>query len=104
MHRTDTAVTGKSFFENFLQKLSREAAEGHEKLLEFFERGGRNYGSEVTPNANFQNDLGLDSLETVEIVMALEEEFGFEIPDNEADKISCFNLAVDFIASHPQAK
>ncbi|KAG2696891.1 hypothetical protein I3760_07G081300 [Carya illinoinensis] len=58
----------------------------------------------VTPNANFQSDLGLDSLDTVEIVMALEEEFGFEIPDNEADKINSINLAVDFIASHPQAK
>ncbi|CAL5321915.1 unnamed protein product [Camellia sinensis] len=60
--------------------------------------------SKVTPNAHFQNDLGLDSLDTVEIVMAFEEEFGFEIPDNEADKISSINLAVDFIASHPQAK
>ncbi|PIN21635.1 Acyl carrier protein/NADH-ubiquinone oxidoreductase, NDUFAB1/SDAP subunit [Handroanthus impetiginosus] len=60
--------------------------------------------SKVTPNAHFQNDLGLDSLDTVEIVMALEEEFGFEIPDNEADRINSINLAVDFIASHPQAK
>ncbi|KAJ4833810.1 Acyl carrier protein 2, mitochondrial [Turnera subulata] len=60
--------------------------------------------SKVTPNAHFQTDLGLDSLDTVEIVMALEEEFGFEIPDNEADKINSINLAVDFIASHPQAK
>ena len=59
---------------------------------------------QVAPNAHFQNDLGLDSLDTVEIVMALEEEFGFEIPDNEADKISSINLAIDFIASHPQAK
>ncbi|MCD7447655.1 Acyl carrier protein 2, mitochondrial [Datura stramonium] len=60
--------------------------------------------AKVVPNAHFQNDLGLDSLDTVEIVMALEEEFGFEIPDNEADKINSINLAVDFIASHPQAK
>ncbi|KAJ6831469.1 putative acyl carrier protein 2, mitochondrial [Iris pallida] len=60
--------------------------------------------SKVTPTAHFQNDLGLDSLDTVEIVMALEEEFGFEIPDNEADKINSISLAVDFIASHPQAK
>ncbi|KAL5769602.1 hypothetical protein ACOSP7_013756 [Xanthoceras sorbifolium] len=60
--------------------------------------------SKATPKAHFQNDLGLDSLDTVEIVMALEEEFGFEIPDNEADKISSIDLAVDFIASHPQAK
>ncbi|KVI07507.1 acyl carrier protein 2, mitochondrial [Cynara cardunculus var. scolymus] len=60
--------------------------------------------SKVTPTAHFQNDLGLDSLDTVEVVMALEEEFGFEIPDTEADKISSINHAVDFIASHPQAK
>ncbi|XP_021282675.1 LOW QUALITY PROTEIN: acyl carrier protein 2, mitochondrial-like [Herrania umbratica] len=60
--------------------------------------------SKVTPSAHFQNDLGLDSLDTVEVVMSLEEEFGFEIPDNEADKISTINLAVEFIASHPQAK
>ncbi|KAF3780961.1 Acyl carrier protein 2 [Nymphaea thermarum] len=60
--------------------------------------------SKVTPTSHFQNDLGLDSLDSVEIVMALEEEFGFEIPDNEADKIDSINLAVEFIASHPQAK
>ncbi|XP_059437149.1 acyl carrier protein 2, mitochondrial [Corylus avellana] len=60
--------------------------------------------SKVSANAHFQNDLGLDSLDAVEIVMALEEEFGFEIPDNEADKINSISLAVDFIASHPQAK
>ncbi|KAL9233519.1 hypothetical protein vseg_008505 [Gypsophila vaccaria] len=60
--------------------------------------------SKVTPNAHFQKDLGLDSLDTVEVVMSLEEEFHFEIPDNEADKISSVDMAVDFIASHPQAK
>lgn len=59
---------------------------------------------QVTPDAHFKNDLGLDSLDTVEVVMALEEEFGFEIPDNEADKIDSIKVAVDFIASHPQAK
>lgn len=57
---------------------------------------------QVTPKAHFQNDLGLDSLDTVEVVMALEEEFGFEIPDNEADKIQSIDLAVEFIASHPR--
>ncbi|KAK4779847.1 hypothetical protein SAY87_015953 [Trapa incisa] len=55
--------------------------------------------SKVTPTAHFQKDLGLDSLDTVEIVMALEEEFGFEIPDNEADKISSIALADDAVPS-----
>lgn len=59
---------------------------------------------QVTPTAHFQNDLGLDSLDTVEIVMALEEEFGFEIPDSDADKISTITHAVELISSHPQAK
>ncbi|KAJ1297117.1 hypothetical protein BS78_01G353300 [Paspalum vaginatum] len=60
--------------------------------------------TKVTPDAHFKNDLGLDSLDAVEVAMALEEEFGFEIPDNEADKIDSIKVAVDFIASHPQAK
>lgn len=60
--------------------------------------------SKVKPDAHFKDDLGLDSLDAVEVVMALEEEFGFEIPDNEADKIDSIKVAVDFIASHPKAK
>uniref|UniRef100_A0ACD5YKZ2 Uncharacterized protein n=1 Tax=Avena sativa TaxID=4498 RepID=A0ACD5YKZ2_AVESA len=61
-------------------------------------------GSKVKPDAHFKDDLGLDSLDAVEVVMALEEEFGFEIPDDEADKIDSIKVAVDFIASHPKAK
>ncbi len=60
--------------------------------------------SKVNPNVHFQKDLGLDSLDTVEIVMALEEEFAMEIPDKEADKIDSCTLAIDYIASHPMAK
>ncbi|KAK9151040.1 hypothetical protein Syun_009349 [Stephania yunnanensis] len=60
--------------------------------------------SKVTPNANFKVYLDLDSLDTKEPVMALEEEFGFEITDDEAITIDSVNHAVDFIASHPQAK
>ena len=53
--------------------------------------------SEVTPEASFTNDLGADSLDTVELVMALEEEFDCEIPDEEAEKITTVQLAIDYI-------
>lgn len=52
---------------------------------------------------HFQKDLGLDSLDTVEIVIALEEEFKLEIPDMEADKIDSCPLAIEYIANHPMA-
>ncbi|MBW4596629.1 MAG: acyl carrier protein [Brasilonema angustatum HA4187-MV1] len=53
--------------------------------------------SEVTPEASFANDLGADSLDTVELVMALEEEFDIEIPDEAAEKITTVKEAVDYI-------
>ena len=52
---------------------------------------------EVTLEANFANDLGADSLDTVELVIAIEEEFNIEIPDEEAEKIATLNQAVQFI-------
>ena len=53
--------------------------------------------NEVTPNARFIDDLGADSLDTVELVMALEEEFETEIPDEEAEKITTVQHAIDYI-------
>jgi acyl carrier protein len=55
---------------------------------------------EVTSAASFVDDLGADSLDTVELVMALEEEFETEIPDEEAEKITTVALAVEYINSH----
>lgn len=55
---------------------------------------------EVTPEASFVEDLGADSLDTVELVMALEEEFETEIPDEEAEKITTVKEAIDYIESH----
>jgi len=55
---------------------------------------------QVKPEANFQQDLGADSLDTVELVMALEEEFGCEIPDEEAEKIITVRDAVSYIESN----
>jgi len=50
------------------------------------------------------DDLGLDSLDTVEVVMAIEDEFAIEIPDTESDKILSVEDAIKYIASHPMAK
>src|SRR5690606_19456663 len=58
---------------------------------------------EVTPNASFVDDLGADSLDTVELVMALEEEFECEIPDEEAEKITTVQQAVDYVQAHVKA-
>ncbi|KAL1961221.1 hypothetical protein VTO42DRAFT_3167 [Malbranchea cinnamomea] len=59
--------------------------------------------SKITPTSHFTNDLGLDSLDTVEVVMAIEEEFSIEIPDKDADAIHSVNQAVDYILSQPDA-
>ncbi|NOZ10589.1 MAG: acyl carrier protein [Gammaproteobacteria bacterium] len=52
---------------------------------------------QVTAEASFVDDLGADSLDTVELVMALEEEFDTEIPDDQAEKITTVQLAIDYI-------
>jgi acyl carrier protein len=59
--------------------------------------------SKVTENSNFIDDLGADSLDTVELVMAFEEEFDCEITDEEAEKITTVGAAIKFIESHNAA-
>jgi acyl carrier protein len=56
--------------------------------------------AQVKPESSFVNDLGADSLDTVELVMALEEAFDMEIPDEEAEKIQTVTQAVNYITSH----
>ncbi len=58
----------------------------------------------VTVKSHFQNDLGLDSLDVVEVVMAFEEEFVITIPDDVAEKILTCEDAIQFISEHPQAR
>lgn len=60
--------------------------------------------AKVSPSAKFSEDLGLDSLDSVEVVMAIEDEFAIEIPDAEADKILSIEDATEYIAGHPMAK
>ena len=57
---------------------------------------------EVSPDSSFVDDLGADSLDTVELVMALEEEFNCEIPDEEAEKITTVQEAIDYITAHTE--
>jgi acyl carrier protein len=59
--------------------------------------------AEVKNESSFVNDLGADSLDTVELVMALEEEFECEIPDEEAEKITTVQQAVDYVQGHQKA-
>ena len=56
--------------------------------------------SEVKNESSFVNDLGADSLDTVELVMALEEEYGVEIPDEAAEKITTVQQALDYVNTH----
>lgn len=58
---------------------------------------------QISPDVSF-SELGLDSLDVVELVMAIEEEFAIEIPDAEADKILTASEAISYISSHPMAK
>jgi acyl carrier protein len=65
--------------------------------------GGRQLGvneAEVKNESSFVNDLGADSLDTVELVMALEEEFECEIPDEDAEKITSVQQAIDYVLAH----
>ena len=58
---------------------------------------------QVTLQAKFIEDLGADSLDTVELVMAFEEEFNVEVPDEEAEKITTVQLAIDYAVKHQKA-
>ena len=60
--------------------------------------------SEVTPKSNFVEDLGADSLDTVELVMALEEEFGIEIPDEDAENAKTVGDVIGYINKHLKKK
>ena len=58
--------------------------------------------SKITPEAKFVEDLGADSLDTVELVMQLEDEFNLEIPDEEAEKLTTVGSVVDYINNHTE--
>ncbi|KAK5958127.1 mitochondrial acyl carrier protein [Knufia fluminis] len=82
--------------------LSREEVQGRiMDLLKNFDKVQD--ASKISGQAHFSNDLGLDSLDTVEVVMAIEEEFSIEIPDKEADALHSVEQAVTYICAQPDA-
>ncbi|XRB23593.1 acyl carrier protein [Pseudoscourfieldia marina] len=74
-----------------------------ERILSVVKDFGKVEEGKLSPTAHFNKDLGLDSLDAVEVVMALEEEFAIEIPDAEADRILSVGDAVTYITAHPHA-
>ncbi|KAK5993071.1 Acyl carrier protein [Cladobotryum mycophilum] len=82
--------------------LQKEEVEGRIiNLLQGFDKV--NDVANIKAVAHFANDLGLDSLDTVEVVMAIEEEFSIEIPDKDADTIHSVDKAVEYILNQPDA-
>ncbi|KAJ1690259.1 hypothetical protein LUZ63_014414 [Rhynchospora breviuscula] len=73
------------------------------RVIELVKKYDKIDADKVTENADFAKDLSLDSLDRVELVMAIEQEFSIEIPDNEADKLSCCADIVSYIRSQSQS-
>ena len=75
-------------------------ATNQERLIEIIAKQLGVDEDNVTPDASFMEDLGADSLDTVELVMALEEEFDLEIPDSDAEKITTVQDALNYLDDH----
>ena len=75
-----------------------------ERVIEVIKAFEKVDEGKVSTASKFKEDLDLDSLDAVEVVMAIEEEFGIEIPDSEADKIWSVAEAVSYVSGHPMAK
>ena len=81
-----------------------DASEVNDRIVTVVKNFDKVDPANVKPDSKFEADLGLDSLDSVEVVMAIEDEFAIEIPDAEADKITSIAEAVEYIAGHPMAK
>ena len=80
------------------------SAEVEERVITVVKNFDKVDPSKVSASSKFGDDLGLDSLDAVEVVMAIEDEFAIEIPDAEADMIGSVGDAVEYVAAHPMAK
>lgn len=88
----------------FASQTFLEKAEVSERVMQVLKNFEKVEDAKVAAGAHFEKDLGLDSLDAVEVCMALEEEFCIQIPDAEAESIKTVEDAVAFVSTHPQAK
>jgi acyl carrier protein len=85
------------------QEVGSVAAFSEDRVKEIIAKELEVEAKQLTPEAKFIEDLGADSLDIVELVMALEEEFGLDIPDEEADKLKTVGDAMNYLKSHAGA-
>jgi NADH dehydrogenase (ubiquinone) 1 alpha/beta subcomplex 1 len=81
-----------------------DRAEVNDRVLDVLKNFPKVDSNKVTADARFVDDLSLDSLDVVEVIMAMEDEFVIEIPDQEAERLTTPAQVVEFIAAHPMAK
>ncbi|GAA5817821.1 Acyl carrier protein, mitochondrial [Mucor flavus] len=98
---TATRMATPALFSRMYATLPKEDVQT--RVLDVVKSFDKVDGSKVTAEANFIKDLGLDSLDTVEVVMAIEEEFSVEIPDKDADAIHSVQQAIDYIVKRDDA-
>lgn len=80
-----------------------QTSEIQSRILDVLKGFDKANADKISPSADFANDLGLDSLDAVEVVMAIEEEFSVEIPDAEADGIKSVGQAIEYISKQSDA-
>ncbi|KAF7728523.1 hypothetical protein EC973_005927 [Apophysomyces ossiformis] len=96
-------MTPAAFSRLYSAAAGLSSADIEKRVLEILDGFEKIDPKKVSLDAHFVNDLGLDSLDTVEVVMAIEEEFSVEIPDKEADEIKTVKQAVEYISQRPDA-
>lgn len=95
-------TNGVRYYSSFPELTRDIAKERILELLEGYDKIGSS-GKQVTEESAFIQDLGLDSLDVVEVVMELEHEFNIQIPDNEADSLKTVGQAIDYVLAQPDA-
>ncbi|KAB5592232.1 hypothetical protein CTheo_4329 [Ceratobasidium theobromae] len=102
-NRTTTLVRSAFVYKSYSAAAGLSREDVQTRVLDVLKSFEKVDPSKITTAAKFTDDLGLDSLDAVEAVMAIEEEFSIEIPDAEADEITTVQQAIDYIVNTPEA-